>query len=216
MKKIIAMAVAAVCLVSATFALDLEFGARGILGRNLAEGSFEEETAAAKEDKTFDFGFGAYANFALFGGLGIQAEANYIKSSIDFKVKDPDTNKYDEVAYEIHTLDLAPMVWLNLDLWKLTIGFGAGPNFSIPVASLGDVKSATKEEFTMGIIAGADFKFYFTKHLGLVLSGRYITDWTKKDVVLEAYGQSVNTGIPEYQFNRKTFYGGLGLEFKLL
>ena len=40
MKKIIAMAVAAVCLVSATFALDFEFGGRAILGRNLGEGSF--------------------------------------------------------------------------------------------------------------------------------------------------------------------------------
>ena len=41
MKKIIAMAVAAICLVSASFALDLEFGARAILGRNLDDGTFK-------------------------------------------------------------------------------------------------------------------------------------------------------------------------------
>jgi len=216
MKKLIAVAIAAVCMVSAGFALDLEFGARAILGRNLSDGSFSEEVTDAKQDGTFDFGGGAYANFALFGGLGIQAEANYVKSSVNFKAKNEETGKYDQVDYELHTLDLAPMVWLNLDLWKLTIGFGAGPNFSIPVASLGDVKGAKKEQFTTGLIAGADFKFYFTKHLGLVLSGRYVMEWTKKDVVLEAYGQSVNTGIPEYSFDRKTIYGGLGLEFKLI
>ncbi|MBP5602630.1 MAG: outer membrane beta-barrel protein [Treponema sp.] len=216
MKKIIAMAIAAICLVSASFALDLEFGARAILGRNLDDGTFKENATKAKEEQTFDFGGGAYANFALFGGLGIQAEANYIKSSIDFKAKDPDTNKYEQVAYELHTLDLAPMVWLNLDLWRLTIGFGAGPNFSIPVATVSDIKNAQKQDFTVGLIAGADVKFYFTKHLGVVLSGRYITDWTKKNITLEGYGQTVDTGIPEYTFNRKTFYGGLGLEFKLL
>ncbi len=216
MKKIIAMAVAAVLMVSAASALDLEFGARGILGRNLDNGTFKENVTQAKEDKTFDAGFGIYGNFALFGGLGIQAEANYVKSSINFQAKDPDTNKYKSVPYELHTLDLSPMVWLNLDLWKFTLGFGAGPNFSIPVASLGEVKNATKDQFTVGLIAGADFKFYFTDHFGIVLSGRYITDWTKKNIVLEGYGQTVDTGIPEYSFNRKTLYGGLGLEFKLL
>lgn len=65
MKKIIAMAVTALLFLSASFALDFEIGARGILGRNLDAGSFTENLNAAKEDKTFDFGFGAYANLAL-------------------------------------------------------------------------------------------------------------------------------------------------------
>ncbi len=210
MKKIIAMALAALCMVSASFALDFEFGGRVILGRNLDDGSFKENVAAAKQDKTYDFGGGAYVNFALFGGLGVQLEGNYVKSSIDFKAKDNGTEK--EYEYEMHTLDLSPMVWLNLDLWKFTLGFGAGPNFSIPVASVGDVTKASKQDFTVGLIAGADFKFYFTDHLGLVLSGRYVTDWTKKEIEISG----VSTGIPEYSFNRKTFYGGLGLEFKLI
>ena len=55
MKKIIAMAVTAVLLLSATFALDFEVGARGILGRNLDSGSFADNYQSAKEDKTFDF-----------------------------------------------------------------------------------------------------------------------------------------------------------------
>ena len=208
MKKIIAMAVTAVLLVSATFALDLEFGGRAILGRNLDPGKTLKDSAVeAKEDKTFDFGFGVYGNFALFGGLGIQAEANYIKSSMTFE-RDGNSS----VPYEMHMLDLAPMVWLNLDLWKFTIGFGAGPDFAIQVNSVGEVKNAKKQDFKMGLIAGADFKFYFTDHLGLVLSGRYIMDWDKHEV--EVYG--VKTGVPEYTFNRKSLYGGLGLEFKII
>ena len=216
MKKIIAMAIAAICLVSASFALDLEFGARAILGRNLDDGTFKENATKAKEEQTFDFGGGAYANFALFGGLGIQAEANYIKSSIDFKAKDPDTNKYEQVAYELHTLDLAPMVWLNLDLWKFTVGLGAGPNFSIQLPALSDVKTATKDQFTTGLVAGADFKFYLTDHLGLVLSGRYITEFHKKDVEIEVAGYGTGQSYQTFDIGRKTFYGGIGLEWKLL
>ena len=120
-KKIIAMAVAAVCFVSTTFALDLEFGGRALLGRNLGlDTKLKEDVASAKEDKTYDFGFGVYGNFALFGGLGIQAEANYVKSSIVFQ-----SEGKDEVPYEMHMLDLSPMLWCNFDLWKFTLGFGS-------------------------------------------------------------------------------------------
>ena len=211
MKKIIAMAVAAVMMVSAASALDLEFGARAILGRNLDSGTFKENMAAAKQDKTYDFGFGVYGNFALFGGLGIQAEANYIKSSIKFAKEGRE-----EVQYEMHTLDLSPMLWLNLDLWKFTLGFGVGPNFEIPLASLGDIKNAKKQDFTVGLIAGADFKFYFTDHLGLVLSGRYVTDWQTKDVPIEVNGYNSGATYPSYEFTRKSIYGGLGLEWKII
>ena len=108
------------------------------------------------------------------------------------------------------------MLWLSVDLWKLQLGFGAGPNFAIQVNALGDVKGAKKQDFTVGIIGGTDIKFYFTDHIGLVLSGRYVTDFKKQNVKIEAYGKEVDTGLPEYSFNRKSIYGGLGLEFKLL
>ena len=211
MKKIIAMAVTAVLLVSATFALNFEVGARGILGRNLDSGSFQQNFDAARQDKTFDFGFGAYANLTLLGGLGVQAEANYVNSSMTFVKEGADT-----VKYSMHLLDLSPMVWLNLDLWRLTIGFGAGPNFEIPLASLGDIRNAKKQDFTVGIIAGADAKFYFTKHLGIVLSGRFICDFNKKDVPIEVNGYKLgDASYPTYEFARRTLYGGLGMEFKL-
>ena len=216
MKKIIAMAVAAVFMVSATFALDLEFGARGILGRNLnLNQDLKTNYAAAKEDQSFDYGFGVYGNFALFGGLGIQAEANYVTSHVDFKAK-KENEEYKPVKYEIATLDLAPMAWLNLDLWKLTIGFGVGPNFSIELPSLSDIKTAKKDQFRTGLIAGADFKFYITDHLGLVLSGRYITEFKKKEVPIEVGGINSGASYTTFETGRKTIYGGLGLEFKLL
>jgi hypothetical protein len=216
MKKIIAMAVAAVMMVSAASALDLEFGARGILGRNLnLNEDFKTNFQEAKQDQSFDYGFGVYGNFALFGGLGIQAEANYITSHVDFVAKKANED-YEPIKYDVATLDLAPMLWLNLDLWKFTVGLGVGPNFSIQLASLSEIKTAQKDQFKPGLIAGADFKFYFTDHLGLVLSGRYVAEWEKRNATISAYGQEVETPLPEYSFNRKTIYGGVGLEFKLL
>ena len=209
MKKIIAMAVTAVLLVSATFALNFEVGARGILGRNLDGGSVSENFAAALQDKTFDFGFGAYANLSILGGLGVQAEANYVKSSITF------TGNGNQNEYSMHILDLSPMLWLNLDLWKFEFGFGAGPNFEIPLASLSDITTAKKEDFTVGLIAGVDVKFYFTKHLGVVASGRFVCDFNKREIPIEVFGHNSGGTYPSYELTRKTLYGGLGLEFRL-
>lgn len=209
MKKIIAVAITSVLMLTAVFALDFEIGARGILGRNFDSGSFSDNLNAAKEDKTFDLGAGVYANFALFGGLGIQAEANYVRSSIKFAQEGAQN-----VQYDMHILDLSPMLWLNLDLWKFTIGFGAGPDFEIPLASLGDITNAKKQDFTVGLIAGADFKFYFTDHLGLVLSGRFVCDWNKRNVPITVNGYYTGSSYPAYEFARRTLYGGLGLEFK--
>lgn len=211
MKKTFAMVFSVIFLLSVSFALDFEIGARGILGRNLSGGSFADNYNAAKEDKTFDFGFGAYVNFAFLGGFGIQAEANYVKSSISFSKAGAQN-----VQYDMHILDLSPMAWLNLDIWKFTLGFGVGPNFEIPLVSLGDIVNAKKQDFTVGLITGLDFKFYFTKKFGIVLSGRFVCDFNKKDVPIEVNGYQIGgTSYPSYSFSRKTLYGGLGLEFKL-
>ena len=210
MKKLIAMAVAAACLVSATFALNFEIGARGILGYNMALNSdFKTEYSEATAEKVFDAGFGAYANFALFNALGVQVEANYIQGSKDFNVK----STGETTPFAIRTLDLAPMVMLNLDLWRLTISLGAGPNFSIPITNTiaGDLKAAKSEDFKMGLIGGADVKFYITDHLGIVLSGRYIGEFDERKVTV----YNIETPYSEYIPARKTVYGGLGVEWKL-
>lgn len=211
MKKIIAIVLTSLMMVSASFALDLELGVRGIAGKNM-DGNLKETWKTVKTDKSFDVGAGAYFNFALFGGLGVQLEGNYITSNYTF-YDDKDNEKID---YDMHILDLSPMVWLNLDLWKLTIGFGAGPNFSIPLATISDIKGVTKQDFAMGAIAGADVKFYITDHLGIVLSGRYVMEWNKKEVPINISGYEMDQTYPTVEFKRKTIYGGIGVELKLL
>lgn len=223
MKKIIAALVAGLLLVSATFALEFEIGARAFGGTNFANDAKAKDITKTigemKKDTAFNYGFGIYTNFALFGGLGIQAEGNLTKGSTSWAVMTDKEQK--ATKYEILTLDVPLMAWLNLDLWKFTIGFGAGVNFSfdLPNATMKEMYNAAKlsakdNTVRTGFVGGVDFKFYFTKHLGLVLDARYVMDFTKKEIPIDVAG--VDTGVtkPTVEFQRKSLYGGLGIEWK--
>lgn len=210
MKKIIALAVAAITLVSSTFALDFSLGGRAILGTNIAaESSIKETVTGLKPDSSFDFGGGIYANFALLGGLGVQAEANIINSTVSFN----DGNLQNTKTQTLQ-LDVPLMVWLNLDLWKFTFGFGAGANFGTTLVALDDVTTLSKDSFKIGLAAGADVKFYLTKHLGIVASGRYIMDFKKDERPIEVAGYEAGS-YPTIEYTRRSLYATLGLEFKL-
>ncbi|MCQ2591237.1 MAG: hypothetical protein MJ188_00510 [Treponema sp.] len=237
MKKIIALAIVAVTLVSASFALDFEIGAKVIGGQNVAAGSSAKDTVMnIKPDSNFEFGGSVYANFALLGGLGLQFEPTLIKSNVTFNtslatVGSKDVLK-DKVEYDVMTFDVPLMLWLNLDLWKLTIGGGVGVDFSTELnrdAKLVDAykyvsdtaKNAAKDlkSVSFAFITGVDAKLYLTKHLGVVASARYIMDITKKEVPLtiDVGGYSVETGTtyPAVEYARRFLYGGVGMEFKL-
>lgn len=229
MKKLIALAVAAATMVSAAFALDLEAGGRFFLGTNLGSSTLGEVSEDADDDvkealkninldSQLDYGFGAYVNFALFGGLGVQGEANLTKGTATINGLASGKTASD---YEIWTLDLPVMLWANFDLWRFTIGGGVGVNFSMDLQP-GDLKSlynqslanAKDNAFRMGLAVGLDAKFYFTKHLGLVASGRYIMDFNKKEVPLNVNGYDTGAKLPTVEFTRRSLYGGLALEFK--
>ena len=222
MKKIITSIIIAMTMVVSSFALDFSIGAKGVLSTNLdpeSKVSFKETYTNLKTKPVFDGGFGVFANFALLGGLGVQAEANFITSNVNFALEE---NKV--VDYESLVMDVPVMLWLNLPIWKLSLGLGAGVNFSTELnrsveGSAGYVQQIKENQFKMGFVAGADFKIYFTKHLGLVMGGRYIIDFNKTTVPLVGDG---DTGIgavdelerPSIEFTRKNLTGGVGLEFK--
>lgn len=222
MKKIITSIIIAMTMVVSSFALDFSIGAKGVLSTNLdpeSKVSFKDTYTNLKTNPVFDGGFGVFANFALLGGLGVQAEANFITSNVNFALED---NKV--VDYESLVMDVPVMLWLNLPIWKLSLGLGAGVNFSTELnrsveGSAGYVQQIKENQFKMGFVAGADFKIYFTKHLGLVMGGRYIIDFNKTTVPLVGDG---DTGIgavdelerPSIEFTRKNLTGGVGLEFK--
>lgn len=209
MKKIIALAIVAISMVSASFALDFSIGARGIAGMNLdpAE-SVNKASSNVKKDAVYDFGFGVNANFALLGSLGLQGEANFITS----KGKFDDLTKNKTAEYDTILMDMPVMLWLNLDLWKFTLGFGAGPNFSATLNEYSEIE-AMSDMFKVGICAGVDGKFYLTNHLGLVASIRYIMDFQKTSVPIVIEGYEAGS-YPSVEYTRKSLYGGLGLEWK--
>ena len=217
MKKIIAIAVSAVLFASSTFAIGFGVGGKFILGKNVAEGESVKTAAldAIKSDNNFDFGGSLYANLSILGGLGAQLEANFINSSLSIESRTaedaskPKTEKYNTLFF-----DIAPMVWWNIDFWKLRIGLGAGPNFSITVNSPAELKTATKDMFTTGVCAGADVRLYFNDHFGIVVSGRYVGEFNKKENTVEIAGIDV-AEYPTVTTQRQTLYGGVGAEFKL-
>ncbi len=220
MKKIITSIIIAMTMVVSSFALDFSIGAKGVLSTNLdpeSKVSFTDAYTNLKTNPVFDGGFGVFANFALLGGLGVQAEANFTTSNVNFALEE---NKV--VDYESLVMDVPVMLWLNLPIWKLSLGLGAGVNFSTELnrsveGTSGYVQQIKESQFKMGFVTGADFKIYFTKHLGLVMGGRYIIDFNKTTVPLVE-----ETGIeavdklerPSIEFTRKNLSGGVGLEFK--
>ena len=234
MKKIIALAIIAVSMVSASFALELEVGAKVIGGQNVADGSTAADQVKNLNAKShFQYGGAAYLNFALFGGLGLQLEPTIIKGSVSFKGEADGSTTAETTEYDALTLDIPLMVWLNLDLWKLTIGFGGGVDFSMDLnrneSYLKQINNEAQRQKATAVsdgiakmsfawIAGVDTKFYLTDHLGLVASARYIMDIKKKEVpVTVGVGQAeINTGYtyPTVEYGRRFLYGGLGVEFK--
>lgn len=217
MKKIIALAIVAVSMVSASFALNLSVGARGNAGMNLDAGrstieQMKEEGAKLSAETPYDLGFSVYGNAAILGGLGVQMEANFVTSNASFT----DATKGETQKYETMLLDVPVMVWLNLDLANFVVGVGAGPNFSTRIQEMSEVKSLTKDSFKMGVAVGVDGKFFFNKNLALVASVRYVMDFVKTTVPIEIEGYDTGYSYPNVDFTRKSIYGGVGLEFKIL
>ncbi|MCR4952819.1 MAG: outer membrane beta-barrel protein [Treponema sp.] len=216
MKKIIAIAVAAVVMAGSSFALGLGVGGKAIIGKNVADNQPVKDAAIeALSDRNFDFGGSAYVNLSILGGLGAQLEANLINSAINFESTASEGSAPQTVKCDTLFFDIAPMVWWNVDLWKLRIGVGAGPNFSITVNSPSELATATQDMFTPGVCAGADVRFYLTDHLGLVVSARYVGEFTTKSKEIKIAEIPTGQEYPTYTANRQTLYGGIGAEFKL-
>ncbi len=211
MKKLIAVMATTVICASSTFALGLGFGARGFLGSELTSSTIAEVGTELKSfnlDKTFNYGFGAYADLSLLGGLGIQAEANLTYGT----VKLSDTAS--ATSYEAWNIDVPLMLWLNQDIGKFAVGLGAGPNFaiSIPTSGYKEAMAAAAQDFknkqfNIGVAVGLDVKFYPTDHFGIVLGGRYITDFTTTN--------ASSTVRKDVEFTRKSLYANVGAEIKL-
>ena len=211
-KKIIAVLMIVCLCVASTFAFGLGAGVKGNLGWNVGAGdSIVSSFSSIDKNSAFDFGGGAYVYMSFLPFLGVQAEANLISSSVTFSsVETGDVQKYEQLL-----LDLTPMLWSVYDFWIFQLAFGVGPNFSIGLAQLGDITSASWDQFTVGLGCGADFKIFFGEHFGLVLGGRFICEWNQTNVAVTVADYDTGASYPEVSFYRRSFYGSVGVELKI-
>ena len=211
-KKVVAVLVVAVFSVASIFAFGLGAGVKGDLGLNFGAGdSIAEQFSTIDKNTAFDFGGGAYVYLSFLPFLGVQAEANLISSTVSFaSAQNGEVQKYEQLL-----LDLTPLLWSVYDFWIFQLAFGVGPNFSIGLAQLSDLQSATYDNFTLGLAAGADLKIFFGKHFGLVIGGRFICEWETTDVEVTVGGYETGTSYPTVSFPRRSLYGSVGLELKI-
>ena len=210
MKKLLGVLLVATTLVASTFALDLSIGGRGLIGGNI--GNVAE--VAQNKGEGLVAGGGLYVNVGLFGGLGVQGEVNFLNSQIAVK-KNGEGETVGYTTTSCNIVDVPILAWYNFQLSKFAIGAGIGVNFSALLPDNTNVFQAAsdKDKWNAGLAVGANVKFYFNDHFGLVIGANGVFDFIETSVV-------VNGGATDYLFNkddgkRKAIYGTIGAEFKL-
>lgn len=200
MKKLLGVLIVATTLISSTFALGLSIGGKGIMGGSLGE---IQNSVTEKSVSKLAYGGGAFVNFELFGGLGAQAEANFVHSDIT-------GGNY---------LDIPVMGWWELNFFDVfKIGLGGGVNFSKIV---GDVPSAIQSvpdlmNFQKDIAVGANVKIFFNRHFGIVIGANGVFQMKPQEFFGSLFKGDI-AAITDTKGGtlRKEIYGSVGLEFKL-
>ena len=210
MKKLLGILIVATTLISSTFAFSLSVGGRGLVGGRLDT----IKNAGQDNGAGLSLGGGVNAHLELFGGLGAQAEANFVVNKL------PGGN--------ITLVDLPVMGWYQLDLFKdtIAIGFGIGPNFSNIFTDLNtlvkDVPNIKDEsKWNTGLAIGAAFKIFFgeKKHVGLVLGANAVFDFTANEffnALAQPGGENKKNALfgDSADGKRKEIYGTIGLEWR--
>lgn len=221
MKKIITLAVIMTNLLASSFALTLSVGGTGFLGTDIAENTATTEIASevknVRLDTNLNYGFGLYGNLSVFGGLGVQVEANLTKGSTSIN----GLSEGNVSDYDTWILDIPVMLWDNFSIGPLVVGLGAGLNFSFDLAS-GDMSSLfaqakasySDDNYRTGFAGGANVKFYLGQNLGIVAKGLFIADFNPKTVELAVENYAVSGETLSISYTRRSLYGAIGLEYK--
>lgn len=224
MKKILFSVFMTVFMVMSSYAVNLSFGAKGMAG--VAVGSSVENLGndltnisdTLKNKSEFLLNGGVYVDASLLGPLGVQVGANIGKNKVATLNGDTVVQEYSELL-----LDIPVMLWADLKLGPIGLGFGIGPNLSYSLNSeystvLGTIGSDNLKvnKAVVGVSAGANAKIFFKKKIALVAGASYILDLQKKEVAFstEFAGKEITTddliGI-----KRSNLFGNIGIEVKL-
>ncbi len=221
MKKLLSVLAITATIASSSFALSAGIGGTGFLGKDIAESTATTEIANDVKSVTLDtnlnYGFGAYGYLGILGGLGVQAEANLTKGTTSIS----GLQEGDVSDFELWTLDVPVMLWANFDFGPLTVGGGAGVNFSFSLdsGSISELYSQTKANYSdnnyrTGLAAGLNAKLFLGDHFGLVVQGLFIAEFdpTTIPVNIEDY---TSDELPTISYTRRSIYGSIGIEYKL-
>lgn len=203
MKKIIAVAVVALTMISSTFALNLSLGAKGLAGANVGT-NIAENSKKITTDTAFIYGGGAYVDFSIFGPAGVQVGANFSNNEV----------ATDDGTYKNYLLDVPVMLWADFKIGPIGLGAGGGVNLSFVVDSISPAaveQSVSSNIFNFGVTAGANAKFYTNRFFAIVAGATYVLDVTPTKIT----PASVVGGDPLVTFNRGILSGNLGVELKL-
>ena len=215
MKKLLGILIVATTLISSTFAFSLSVGGRGLVGGRLDT----IKNAGQDNGAGLSLGGGVNAHLELFGGLGAQAEANFVVNKLP--------------AGNITLIDLPVMGWYQLDLFKdtIAIGFGIGPNFSniftdfsslvknMPGSTPNDVAAVDgKQTWNTGLAIGANFKIFFgeKRHFGVVLGANAVFDFTSNEFFNALAAENKTNAFfgDSEDGKRKEIYGTIGIEWR--
>ena len=173
MKKLFGIIVAAMLLISSTFAVEMVIGARGNVnfgvgtsleddGKELVE-ELKLATALAsvlgvdaqlKEKGNLGVGIALYGNFQIpilkSAKLGFQPEINFNFNNgynIDFSVSADGYEASDKIRAYTHTLDIPLIINVSFPLGSMfELGGGMGPQLSIPLkADVEEILKSTEE-----------------------------------------------------------------------
>ncbi len=221
MKKLLSVLAVAATIATSSFALSVGVGGTAFLGKDIAESTATTEIASEVKSVTLDtnlnYGFGLYGHVDLLGALGVQAEANLTKGTTSISGLQEGTVS----DFELWTLDVPLMLWLNFDVGPFSIGGGAGVNFSFTLdsGSVSELYAQTKANYTdnnyrTGLAAGLSAKLFVSDNWGIVAKGLFIAELDPTTIPVNLQDYTSAEELPTVTYTRRSLYGAVGLEYK--
>lgn len=197
MKKIIGLLAASIIFIASSFALEFSIGARGSVGGNVGN-------VDSKYDGVI-CGGAFYANLNLFQGFGVQAEIDIVSNTVS-------TGSNSITFKPCEIIDIPVMLWYNNRMGNISVGGGAGLNFSLYTDK--SYRSNNKSSTNIGLALGGNVKFHFAQRFGIVLGLNSVIDFMPTEKTELSTGE-VTVVFGSADKSRKALFGSIGFEVKL-
>ncbi len=205
MKKIIALAIAAIAAVAVASADPLLIG-HGYFGVGLGSTVTEPDGTALDKNLTswnfgsnLDFGAGIGINIPFGGYFGFQPGVDFYVNNVGYSLKG---SSYDaDITYNYLSLDIPLLFTAKVNKWN----FAVGPYVSIPLGNVTGTVTAKSDKSSIDLLhswgsVGLELGVGYEQRMGmgrLVIGGNYMLDFipittynkndTKKEYAMEKF-----------------------------